>query len=89
MGTKLIGISGCLCSTLGFGEDSGTLLLLLEAVFFPLALPLGIHECPSMQWQLGLFVHTGKAVFDKYKTLSLSHFGIFSDFPKQMSWKIH
>lgn len=63
--------------------------VVVRSSFLSLDLPLGIHKCPSMQWQLGLFVHTGKAAFDKYKTLSLSHFGIFWDFPKQMSWKIH
>ena len=52
-------------------------------------LPLGIQKCPSMQWGLSLFVCGGKAAFDKYKTPSLSHFGVFWDFPKQMSWKIH
>ena len=52
-------------------------------------LPLGIRKCPSMQWGLSLFVCGGKAAFDKYKTPSLSHFGVFWDFPKQMSWKIH
>ena len=52
-------------------------------------LPLGIRKCPSMQWGLSLFVWGGKAAFDKYKTPSLSHFGVFWDFPKQMSWKIH
>lgn len=52
-------------------------------------LPLGTWKCPSMQWGVSLFVHEGEAAFDKYKTPSLSHFGVFWDFPKQMSWKIH
>lgn len=52
-------------------------------------LPLGTWKCPSMQWGVSLFVHGGEAAFDKYKTPSLSHFGVFWDFPKQMSWKIH
>lgn len=63
----------------------------LPFLSFPLSLtvPLGRQKCPSVQWGVSLFVRGGKEAFDKYKTPSLSHFGIFGDFPKQMSWKIH
>lgn len=65
---------------LGFGKNSEMFVVVVVAFrssILSLTMPLGIHECPSMQWRLGLFVHKGKAAFDKYKTLSLSHFGVF------------